>query len=180
MAALKVGQHEQYADVVAIYGPALSRLASGYERDPAHKADLLQEIHVALWQSLSLFDARCSMRTWVYRVAHNVAVSHCHRQKRHRRDTLIDIDDIDQMPSGHSLEHEADRNNTRLRLLAMIQRLKMPDRQIMLLYLEDVDAASIGDIIGMSPGAVATKVHRIKSAITKQFHAEGSAHESNS
>jgi RNA polymerase sigma-70 factor, ECF subfamily len=177
MVSHKADQHAQYADIVATYGPALSRLASGYERDPMHKADLLQEIHVALWQSLSLYDARCSLRTWVYRVAHNVAVSHCHRQKRQRRDVLVDIDDINQMPSERSLEQEADRNQTRLRLLTMIQHLKMPDRQIMLLYLEDVDAASIGEIIGMSPGAVATKIHRIKSAITKQFQSEGSAND---
>jgi N-acetylneuraminic acid mutarotase len=35
--------------------------------------DLLQEIHFQLWRSFAHFDHRCSLRTWVYRVAHNVA-----------------------------------------------------------------------------------------------------------
>jgi RNA polymerase sigma factor (sigma-70 family) len=177
MTSQTVDQHAQYAEIVALYGAALSRLASGYERDPAHKSDLLQDIHVALWQSLALFDARCSMRTWVYRVAHNVAVTHCHRQKRRRQDQQLDIDDFDQLPSDGNPERDADRNKARARLLAMIHRLKMPDRQIMILYLEDVDATSIGDIVGLSPGAVATKIHRIKAAIAKQFHSGGSQHE---
>ncbi len=47
------------------------------------RRDLLQEIHVALWRSLARFDGRCSMRTWVYRVAHNIATSHVIRPKTH-------------------------------------------------------------------------------------------------
>jgi DNA-directed RNA polymerase specialized sigma24 family protein len=33
----------------------------------------LQEIRIALWRSFANFDGRCSLRTWVYRVAHNTA-----------------------------------------------------------------------------------------------------------
>ena len=32
----------------------------------------------------------------------------------------------------------------------------------MLLYLEDLDAGAIGEITGLSAGAVATRIHRIK------------------
>ena len=60
-----------YADAAAQFGWALERLARAYESDSDRRADLLQDIHVALWRSLERFDGRCSMRTWVYRVAHN-------------------------------------------------------------------------------------------------------------
>ena len=49
------------------------------------------------------------------------------------------------------------------RLMALIHQLKPPDRQLMLLYLDDLDAKEIGEITGLSPGAVATKIHRIKA-----------------
>src|SRR5688572_12864925 len=65
------GQEQQYADAAAAFGPALERLARAYKRDPDN--DLLREIHVALWRSLARFDGRCSLLTWVYRVAHNTA-----------------------------------------------------------------------------------------------------------
>src|SRR5688572_32831220 len=68
-------QDARYAEAAAAFGPALERLARAYERDPDKRRDLLQEIHVALWRSLSRFDGRCSLRTWVYRVAHNTATS---------------------------------------------------------------------------------------------------------
>ena len=64
-----------YADAVAAYGSALGRLSRGYEVDGERRRDLLQDIHLALWQSLDRFDARCSLRTWTYRVAHTQARS---------------------------------------------------------------------------------------------------------
>jgi DNA-directed RNA polymerase specialized sigma24 family protein len=65
-------------------------------------------------------------------------------------------------------------NNTRAlaRLETLIRRLAPPDDQVMLLYLEDLDATSIGDIIGLSAGAVATRIHRIKILLSRQFGQE--------
>ena len=56
------------------------------------------------------------------------------------------------------------------RLMTLIQRLKPLDRQMMLLYLEGMDAASIGEVMGVSAGSVATKIHRIKSILAHRFH----------
>ena len=57
-------------------------------------------------------------------------------------------------------------------LWALIQKLKPPDKQIILLYLEGVDAASIGEITGFSAGNVATKIHRIKHLLSRRFTRE--------
>ncbi len=55
------------------------------------------------------------------------------------------------------------------RLTLLIQALKPPDRQVLLLYLEDLDAAAIGEVTGLSPGAIAVKIHRIKAALAQRF-----------
>ena len=51
----------------------------------------------------------------------------------------------------------------------MIQQLKPVDRQVILAYLEGMDAAAIGEITGISPGNVATKIHRIKNILARRF-----------
>ena len=56
------------------------------------------------------------------------------------------------------------------RLSALIQRLKPLDRQVIVCYLEDMDAASIGEITGLSSGNVAMRIHRIKSVLANWFH----------
>jgi RNA polymerase sigma-70 factor (ECF subfamily) len=55
----------------------------------------------------------------------------------------------------------------------MIHRLNPLDRQVILLYLEGVDAASIGEVTGLSSGYVATKIHRIKAILIERFHNGG-------
>src|SRR5947199_191058 len=83
-------QDEIYVQAVTDYGQALERLARAYEADPDRRKDLLQEIHLALWRSFANFDGRCSVRTWVYRVAHNTATSQVTR-RRGRAPTLVSL-----------------------------------------------------------------------------------------
>ena len=71
---MKPTQDELYEEAAGTYGTALERLARAYEAKPEARHDLVQEIHFALWRSLAGFDGRCSLRTWAYRVADNVAI----------------------------------------------------------------------------------------------------------
>ncbi|MEI8703490.1 RNA polymerase sigma factor [Mesorhizobium sp. ISC15] len=75
---------QRYALAVELLGGALARLAAAYEADPAERQDLVQDIHLQLWRSLKSFDGRCSLRTWVYRVAYNVAADHVGRARRRK------------------------------------------------------------------------------------------------
>jgi len=160
-------QDRQYQEAADAYGPAFDRLARAYENDPDRRRDLLQDIHVALWRSFASFDGRCSLRTWTYRVAHNAAATYVIRQRRvHSR--LVSIEDFDSLPHRDD-EAAAGREHALEKLLALIQQLKPLDRQVILSYLEGLDAASIGEVTGISAGNVATKVHRIKNILARQF-----------
>ena len=156
-----VSQDGMYEAAAAQFGPALERLARAWEADKDKRRDLLQEIHFAVWRSFAVWDGRCSLRTWVYRVAHNTTASHVIRQRRiHER--LIAIEDIDTLPG------EPESGHTEV-LVHLIRTLKPLDRQVIVLYLEGMDAAETGEITGLSPGSVAMKIHRIKAALARRF-----------
>jgi RNA polymerase sigma-70 factor (ECF subfamily) len=149
-------QDEMYREAAAAFAQTLQRLARGYESDADRRLDLLQEIHLALWQSFEGFDGRCSLRTWVYRVAHNVATSHVIRERRFNSRTLVGLDEIEPPSTGHDGERSADRRIVLEKLAHMIRSLTPVDRQVILSYLEGLDAASIAEITGISAGNVAT------------------------
>ncbi len=156
-----------YRDAVRQFGPDIARFVIGYEREDAARKELLQEVHLALWQSFAGFAHQCSLRTWVYRVAHNVGVSHVQRSMR--RPELADAASLDDVEA--QIDESADMGRTeRLldleRVMALVHRLAGIDREVMLLYLEDLDAASIAEVTGLSARNVATKVHRIKTLLT--------------
>jgi RNA polymerase sigma-70 factor, ECF subfamily len=166
-------QDERYASAAAEYGRALERLARAYEADPDQRRDLLQDIHVALWKSMAVFDERCSVRTWVYRVAHNAASSHITRRRRANTIKLASLDELADAPGPENPEQIVTDQQGCAQLLALIRALKSPDREVMLLYLEDHDAGSIGEITGLSAGAIATRIHRIKTILGKRFQEQG-------
>ena len=166
MADTRPTRDDLYREAVASCGTALNRLARAYEVDPDKRRDLLQEIHVALWLSFENFEGRCSLKTWVYRVAHNTATSVVIRKKM-RAPAFVDLEEVEA-----SLQNESEQVHqaTLDRVWALIQKLKPHDKQVMLLYLEGMDCASIGEVTGFSPSNVATKIHRIKNLLRRKFH----------
>ena len=170
MQDVRLTRDQLYEEAAAAFGPALGRLARSYEMDRDRQRDLLQEIHFALWRSLDGFAGHCSLRTWVYRVAHNVGASHVARQLRHRSRRLIGLDEVETELVDVTAEAGIDRQQVLDRLYGLIHRLKPLDRQIILLYLEGSDAAATAEITGISPGNAATRIHRIKRILAERYH----------
>ncbi|HEV2273730.1 MAG TPA: sigma-70 family RNA polymerase sigma factor [Acidobacteriaceae bacterium] len=162
-----------YEEAIRTHGTALHRLVRAYEADPETRRDLLQEIHLALWRSLDSFDSRCSLRTWIYRVAHNVASSHIVTNRRSKAQQLISIEGVEVADARGDAATVADRRMALERLMTLIRELKPLDRQVVLLYLEGVDAAGIAEVTGLSSGNIATKIHRLKTVLTRRFQAGG-------
>jgi RNA polymerase sigma-70 factor, ECF subfamily len=166
-------QDSQFEEIVTMHGAALERLARAYEADPEARLDLLQEIHIAIWKSLDHFENRCSLRTWVYRVAHNTAASHVSKQLRMKKQISVGIEELAHLASGTKGEQAAEQDDALGRIYELIHQLKPLDRQVMLAYLEGMDAASTSEITGLSARNVATKIHRIKQVLKYRFQEGG-------
>ncbi|MGA8728644.1 MAG: RNA polymerase sigma factor [Terracidiphilus sp.] len=169
----ETSQDSLYRQMAEAHGSSLERLARAYEFDDEIRRDLLQEIHLQLWRSCAYFDQRCSVRTWVYRVAHNVATRHVVRESR-TRSRLVSVEDLDTMPGSEQPEIGAEAEALD-RLSLLIQRLKPLDRQIIVSYLEGLEARTIGEITGLSAANIAMKIHRIKNVL-KRWFGEGEPH----
>ncbi len=160
-------QDALYRQALAAHGAELARCCHGYERDQALRQELQQELHLALWQSLKGFRGDCSLRTWVYRVAHNVGARHV--QQHAGKAPMLALDEIEHLPDERLGPGHTERRLDLQRVMALVHRLAPLDRELMLLYLEGLDAASIADITGLSARNVATKIHRIKALLARQL-----------
>jgi RNA polymerase sigma-70 factor (ECF subfamily) len=160
-----------YEDLLRRYTRPLQRLAWSYEHDSAARQDLFQEIAMALWTALPRFRGDSSERTWVYRVAHNTAISFAaSRQRRHAREQTHEQE---REPSSSAPQEGAaiDRQQ-RDRLWAAVQELPIAERQIIVLHLEGLSASEIQAITGVSAGAVATRLTRIRQKLAAQLRNE--------
>ena len=151
----------------------LDRLVAGYEADPDKRSDLRQEIHLQLWKSFGTFDGRCSLKTWTLRVAHNSAASYVICERR-RNAKLISLEEIEQtLESGEHLR-DFDRERVLRDIQQIILKLKPLDRQIIISYLEEMEAASIAELTGLTPTNIAMKIHRIKKILAHRIREEHS------
>ena len=164
-----------YHSVVDQYGSAIQRLARAYEADGEKRRDLIQEIHFQLWRSFQRFDARCSLRTWIYRVAPHPATSHVLRERR-IFSKFVSLEEMEKIPDKNEASLAMDKRENLEQLSALIQRLKPIDRQVIVSYLEDMDAVSIGEITGLSPANVAMRIHRVKNILARWVR-KGESHE---
>ena len=160
-------QSELYKEAGSKFAPAIARLALAVEFDRDRSRDLEQEIHAAIWQSLARFDGRCSLKTWVFRVAHNVAADHVAAQMR--RPALVTLDAIDDLPALHDPERQLAEQHALGRIRALLPTLQPLDRQVILLWLEGQSGTEIAEIAGLSTNAVQVRIHRIKALIARAF-----------
>jgi len=161
-------QDQLYIQAQAEHGESMRRLVRGYEADADRQRDLLQEMHIELWRSLKRFDHRCSLRTWVYRVANNVGADHI-TKRRKASERFVELDALSADPTAQAGEAQERRREELGELQALIHRLAPLDRQIILLYLEGGTAEEIAEVTGLTPGNTSTKIHRIKKLLNRIF-----------
>jgi len=145
-------------------------MAEGFERDPARRDELVQDILLAVWTALPGFREEAHLRTWVLRIAHNRAASHVATRVRDRSTPVAET------PDGvtDGMDEAVDASRQRARLAALVRALPVPDRQLMLLYLEGLSAKEIGEVTGRSVTGVTSRVSRIKKSLIRDLRAEAS------
>ncbi len=123
---------------------------------------------MALWTALPRFRGESSERTWVYRVAHNTALTFA--ASRRRRDSREQPGEPPQEPAlPASQERQAIEQQRRNLLWAAVQALPVDERQIVVLHLEGLSATEIEAITGVAAGAVATRLTRFRQKLATQI-----------
>jgi len=156
---------EQFDRILAEHGAAISRLAYSYEAIASIREELVQEIALAIWQALPHFRGECSERTFVFRIGHNRALTHVWR-RRPPQMSLEDLEEIDEPvdPRPHP-DEQAAHTNQRARLMSAIQSLPVAHSQMIVMMLEGLSHAEIGEVLGITENNVAVRLTRARKAL---------------
>jgi RNA polymerase sigma factor (sigma-70 family) len=154
---------ERYVQLLNELGAGLARLAAAYEAVPQAREDLLQDIRVALWVALPRFRGEASLRTFVYRIAQNRALTHVWRRKQAgAHDPIEDVELTDERPDP---EARAMESVSRDQLFEAIRALPLPSRQVITLALEDMSNREIGSVLGLTENNVAVRLSRARTLL---------------
>ena len=75
------GDDSAFSDLYGRYSVTIYNYLLRLTQDQAASEDLLQEVFVAVWQGAKHFKGRASVKTWIFRIAHNQAISWIRRQQ---------------------------------------------------------------------------------------------------
>jgi len=152
--------NETLAQIISDNGDRLRRIARQYAGENDCQ-DLMQEICVALWRGLRGFEGRSSLSTWVFRVAINTALQFVRKRQ------------LPGAPLMHDPAGSTGVDDPLAVLEVFLAGLDPVNRAVLLLDLEGLNREEVADVLGLTPGAVATRMTRLKQRFNEQ-HVEES------
>ena len=143
----------EFTTLMQTYAGPVRRLCSAYSEHAVDREDLFQEIFLAVWRALPVFRGEASVRTWLYRIAHNVALTWRTRDRRQQSR---------ERPLDERVHSSPPPDVRRLALERAIAAMRPGDRTLTLLWLEGLSAAEIGEVTGIKAATVAVRLSRIR------------------
>lgn len=146
---------------VESYIPQLWRSVRAYEANPALQDELMQEVLLAIWQSLTRLRDADRLLPFVLRIAHNLGASHVHDETRMPRRVSLD-----HSPHELAATSSAGSADAEVRWLHdALRQLRLPLRQVLLLQLEGFEYKEIADMLGISVDNVGVRAHRARKQL---------------
>jgi RNA polymerase sigma-70 factor (ECF subfamily) len=167
---LQAGDPVAFAEFVEENQSKVYNLALRMLNDPQDAEDVLQETFLNAYKALPNFEGRSSLSTWIYRIASNASLM----RLRKKRPNTVSVDEPVELDAGDNLprqlvdwssmpEEELINNESRQVMDEAVTELPESLRIVFVLRdIEGLSTAETGEVLGLSEGAVKTRLHRAR------------------
>ena len=156
---------QEFTNVVREHKGTIYTVCYMFSKDEDEVADLFQEILINIWKGFEKFRGESSVRTWIWRISFNTCVSY--EKKKSRMGSTIPLS------LNINLFDDSDEETRQIKMLQKrIRQLGPFDRAIVLLWLDDLSYAEIGEIVGISEKNVSVRLVRIREQLKKMNNIE--------
>lgn len=169
---------EQFDELIREHQPAIYRLLHLLTSDGDTAATLAQECFLRAYHSFGGFRGDCAMRTWLFRIAVNLARDHHKNRRAGFWKRLVGLDDVESkgdaarllsahLPSPERIVLARERLDGVWKALDI---LSPQQRTIFLLrFSEDMALADIALVLKVKVGSVKTQLFRALAAVRVQM-----------
>lgn len=158
------GDAEAYDHLMLRYQDAIARQMRRYSSNMAVIEDLTQTVFVNAYQGLRGYRPEAPFAHWLRTIAANVGYEHWRRESRQGR--VISYHDCEEMLPDASTEREVESDDVARRydaLIALMEGLKPPERQILfLLYVDGVGMEEVARRMGWNRAATKMRAYRAR------------------
>jgi len=166
--ACRRGDYDAFRTLFEAHRDRVYSIALRYSGDPSTAMDIAQETFLKLLGSIRDFRGNSSFDSWLYRVVVNACLDH-HRRGRKLAPFLDDLIDAVRAPA-ESILHKLLRTEVEHDVQRVVARLS-PDQRIVVIlrYTEGLAYDQIAELIGCSPGTVASRLNRAHKILERRL-----------
>ncbi len=164
-----------FEHIVIRYEEKLSRYIRrlGIHNDE-DQADVLQNIFIKVYRNLNGFDAELSFSSWIYRIAHNEAISWYRKSVVRPEGHLVSTNEeiLALLSTGEdSAEKKFDIQINSEELNRALSKIDQKYKDALILrFFEHKEYDEISDILKIPPGTVGTLIHRGKKQLKDELN----------
>lgn len=159
------GDPDGFIDMVQHYDRPLRALVFRLMGSREQMDDVLQDVYLRAFRALPGFRGEAASGTWLYRIAYNVCIDELRRSHRQPRVPLEDY--FDEPDPGAD---PGDLASMRGDLAGALAGLPVDQRAAVLLVdAHGFDYARAGEILGVPPGTVGSRVSRGRAALRRSL-----------
>jgi len=171
---VQAGDELAFREVVERYQSKVFSIIHGVLRNHNDAEDIAQQVFAKIYFSISSFDFRSSLLTWVYKITVNECYDYL-RKKRVRKlvyESDFSEDDVHRMANSEaardqriSVDEDLARRDLAAKLLARVS-----EEERMLLMLKEVEGHSVEELAGMTginENTIKVKLFRARQKLVK-------------
>ena len=146
----------------------LLRYLSGFPLTPQDSEDVIQEVFLALFQSLRNGKSHQNVRGWLFGAAHNLALKKYQRSRKDNENTglLMAVEERVADPAPNP-EDQFAFNQTQKRLLSVVRAMPEQSRWCLYLRAEGLRYREIAEVLDISLGSVSLHLERSLAHIAR-------------
>ncbi|MEO1518616.1 MAG: sigma-70 family RNA polymerase sigma factor [Bacteroidota bacterium] len=177
LAELRNGNQQAFRRLLESHQDKVYNTCLGFVRDPEDASDLTQEVFIQVYRSVSRFEGKSSLSTWIYRIAVNKALEHLRKKKKRSLVSWLPFSGDQDSPErqlpdpvhpGLLLENQ-ERSE---QLFAAIDKLPERQKSALVLYqFEELSYKEICDVLELSLSSVESLIFRAKKNLKKHLQA---------
>jgi len=154
------GEPEGFEDLIALMERPLLYYAAKLTGNVEAALDVLQEVWIRVFRGIGRLKDPGSLRPWLYRITHGIAVDRLRRDNSRERAEEVHIVVSQELAEPSFAEEDS------AALHQGLNELGLKHREVLVLhFLEDFSLAEIAGIVGCSEGTVKSRIHYAKIAL---------------
>jgi RNA polymerase sigma-70 factor (ECF subfamily) len=175
IARLRAGENAAFEQLIRAYGGRLLAVARRFLPVEEDARDAVQEAFTSAFRSIERFEGNARLSTWLHRIVVNAALMKLRTRRRKPEQSIEDLlpgfleDGHLERPVSPWRKSGLERlelDELRVVMHEKIQALPESYRNVLLLRdIEELDTQETAELMGISEGAVKTRLHRARLAL---------------